>query len=293
MCPDVLVTYTAKPVIYGSLAARMAGVPKRASLITGLGYLFSHGSWKRNLVGALGRAMYRVALRGSHCVIFQNEDDRSDFQHAQIISSKQASVIVNGSGVDLSRFQPEPLPDEPVFLMIARLLIDKGVREYAVAAEQVKKRFPQARFLLVGWLDDNPDSISEEELNGWIERGAIEFLGFQDDVRESLRLCSIYVLPSYREGTPRTVLEAMAMQRAIITTDVPGCRQTIVDDVSGLLVPARNAEALAIAMTRMIEAPEMVADMGRETLLRVRKKYDVKKVNKAIMAAIDISHQET
>src|SRR5690606_24590784 len=167
-----------------------------------------------------------------------------------------------GSGVDLDRYQVAPLPTSPHFLLIARLLGDKGVREYAAAAAHVQATHPDCTFSLAGWIDDNPDAITHSELHDWAETGYINYLGRLDDVRPAIADCSVYVLPSYREGTPRTVLEAMAMGRAIITTDAPGCRQTVEADRNGYLVPPRSVDDLVQAMERLHANPERVTAMG-------------------------------
>jgi glycosyltransferase involved in cell wall biosynthesis len=187
--------------------------------------------------------------------------------------------VVNGSGVDVTAFAVAPLPTEPHFLLIARLLGDKGVREYAQAAQRTREIYPQARFSLVGWLDENPDSISQAELDSWVREGTLNFLGRLSDVRPALASCSVFVLPSYREGTPRTVLEAMAMGRAVITTDAPGCRETVVNGDNGFLVSVKSVAALTVAMTRFLDDPELAVRMGRRGRYLAEQKYDVHKVN--------------
>jgi glycosyltransferase involved in cell wall biosynthesis len=190
--------------------------------------------------------------------------------------------LINGSGVDLEYFAPSPLPEQPVFLMIARLLGAKGVREYAAAALRIRSRRSGARFLLAGYRDGGPDCIRAAELDGWVSEG-LEYLGPLGDVRPAIRESSVYVLPSYREGTPRSVLEAMAMGRPIITADVPGCRETVVHGKNGLLVPPRDPESLAAAMESLIEQPGLRAEMGARSLELCRSKYDVDAVNTALL----------
>lgn len=198
------------------------------------------------------------------------------------------SSIVNGSGVDLSDYSLAPLPSKPCFLLIARLLGDKGVREYAEAAQVVKSVHPEVVFRLVGWIDDNPDAISQRELDQWVDSGLLEFLGKLDDVRPAIADCSVYVLPSYREGTPRTVLEAMAMGRAVITTDAPGCRETVVDGDNGFLVPVKDVDALADAMMKMIYSAGLVARMGERSRRIAETKYDVHRVNASMLEGMGI-----
>jgi len=283
--PGRFMGYTIKPVVYGTLAAWLAGVPHRVALITGLGYAFTAD--RSGLLVRLVRFLYRIALAKAHLVIFQNIDDLALLERLRILKAGQPTMVVDGSGIDVSIFQARSLPEGPVtFLMIARLLGDKGVREYVEAAHRVKEQFPAARFQLAGWIDDNPDAVQRAELEQWISAGVIEFLGRLDDVRSALEGCSVYVLPSYREGTPRTVLEAMATGRAIITTDVPGCRQTTSDGENGLLVPARSADALASAMTRFLAEPGLAAAMGRKSRGIAEQKYDVRKVNAVMLGAL-------
>lgn len=280
---EYVLSYTVKPVIYSTLASWFARVPNRFALITGLGYAFTgEPTGPRRLLRRFIQNLYRFSLSCADKVFFQNPDDELLFRELGLLKSSVPSCVVNGSGVDVSEYQVSPLPSQPVFLLIARLLGDKGVREYAAAAMQVRSRYPSARFLLVGWIDDNPDAISQLELDAWVESGVIEYLGKLSDVRPAINQSSIYVLPSYREGTPRTVLEAMAMGRAIITTDAPGCRETVVDGDNGFLVPVRNVPMLVEAMLDLASNPEVVAHMGARSRLIAEKKYDVHNVN-AIM----------
>ena len=227
--PDLMFSYTIKSVIYGSLAAHRAGVPRIFALMTGLGYAFTDGNLKQRLVGRVARALYRRALPHNDAVFFQNPDDLQLFLDLGLLRDARRAVRVNGSGVDLERFGFQPPPSgPPVFLLVARLLRDKGIVEYAEAARLLKPRHPQARFQLVGPHDANPSAISRQQLDAWRSEGIIEYPGATDDVRPFLAGAGVFVLPSYREGTPMSVLEAMAVGRPIVTTDVPGCRETVV-----------------------------------------------------------------
>ncbi len=278
--PGLAVNYTIKPNIWGSFAARVAGVPA-CSMVTGLGYVMIEGAGlKRRLVQGMAKRLYAAALARNRIVVFQNDDDVADFVKAGIVDPAKVRTV-RGSGVNLAHFDPRPLPPEPVFLMIARLLKTKGVLEYAAAAKAVKRLHPRARFLLVGMADSGPDGIPETEIVDWRDSG-IEYLGPQSDVRPAIAEASVYVLPSYREGTPRSVLEAMAMGRAILTTDVPGCRETVRPGQNGLLVPARDSEALRDAMIRLSESADERAAMGRASLAMARELFDVGKVNRAL-----------
>lgn len=281
--PSHVLGYTIKPVIYGSLAAWLAGVPRRFALITGLGYAFQGQASARGGLRVLVQRLYGVALRRTHKVFFQNPDDQALFRSLGLLPQGTSSCVVNGSGVDVSAFAVAVLPPAPHFLLIARLLGDKGVREYAQAAHRTRALYPQAQFSLVGWIDENPDAIAQAELDAWVQAGTLDFLGRLSDVRPAIQACSVFVLPSYREGTPRTVLEAMAMGRAVITTDAPGCRETVIDGDNGFLVPVKSVDALAEAMSRFITEPTLAARMGKRARKLAEDKYDVHKVNAVML----------
>ena len=290
--PEVMLGYTIKPVVYGVIAGWLAGVPRRFALVTGLGYAFTDG--RAGLLTRLVRKLYGFSLARTHGVFFQNPDDQSLFRKLGLLPASVPSWVVNGSGVDTAQFAPVPLPDgAPVFLMIGRLLGDKGVREYAAAARQIKAAFPHARFQLVGWIDTNPDAIAQAELDAWVADGTLEFLGKLDDVRPAIAACTVYVLPSYREGTPRTVLEAMAMGRAVVTTDAPGCRETVVHGDNGFLVPVKSVESLAGAMRRFLETPALATTMGARSRAIAVDKYDVHKVNAVMLRQMGIACADT
>ena len=287
--PDFTLGYTIKPVIYGNIAAWIAGVPRRFALITGLGYAFTGDSGQRSWLKKIVQVLYRVALGRGHKIFFQNPDDESLFHSLRIIkSSDRKTVVVNGSGIDVGSFRVVPLPQIPQFLLIARLLGDKGVREYVKAATIVRRKHANVRFGLVGWIDENPDAISEKELKHWIDAGDVRFYGRLNDVKPAIAESSVYVLPSYREGTPRTVLEAMAMGRPIITSDAPGCRETVADGDNGFLVPVKAIDELVAAMLKFIKNPDLIAQMGRRSRQIAEEKYDVNKVNEQMLKAMGI-----
>ncbi len=283
-------SYTIKPVIYGSIAAWLMRVPRRFAMITGLGFVFSaETTWRSGFLRFLVQMFYRHALSKIEKVFFQNPDDEHLFRSHKILETSIPSIVVNGSGVDLDVFRAVPLPNRPIFLLIARLLGSKGVREYVQAAEIVKKEYPEVDFNLVGWIDENPDSIHPDELAGWQTKGNINYIGQLSDVRPALAQCSVYVLPSYREGTPRTVLEAMAMGRAIITTDTPGCRETVVNGKNGFLIPEKSVDELVSAMKCFIENAVLVNKMGKCSRKLAEEKYDVHKVNALMLNQMGIS----
>jgi len=285
MQPDVVLGYTIKPVIYGTLAAWFAGVPRRYALITGLGYAFTgQASGLRGMVKAVVQGLYRLALLRAHKVFFQNPDDEALFRQMGLLKLGTPSAVVNGSGVDVASFNIASFPlGPPHFLLIARLLGDKGVREYAQAAQRIKAAHPMVQFSLVGWIDENPDAISQSELDAWVQAGTLNYLGRLQDVRPAIAQCSVYVLPSYREGTPRTVLEAMAMGRPIITTNAPGCRETVEDGANGFLVPVQSVDGLVQAMQRFIDNPALAPRMGQHSRVLAEEKYDVHKVNAVML----------
>lgn len=283
--PQIFLAYTVKPVVYGLIAAAMLKVPRKAALITGLGYAFINP--RQNLVKKIVMNLYRRALNGADIVFFQNPDDRQLFLEKQILKKSTENKILNGSGVDIQQFPLTPLQTKNItFLMIARLLGDKGVREYIEAARNIKSKHPEVEFHLVGWIDQNPDAISQAELDSWISEGLIKFWGKLQDVRPAITASSVYVLPSYREGTPRTVLEAMAMGRAIITTNAPGCKETVIDGENGFLVPIKSASALASAMEKLIETPHLIKSMAIRSRELAVSKYDVHAVNQAMLDSL-------
>lgn len=287
--PNFSLAYTIKPVIYGSLAAWLSGVPKRFALITGLGYAFQGQIGQRSWLKRIVQKLYGVSLVRVQKVFFQNPDDEALFYDLDIIdTSDHKTVVINGSGIDVNNFTVAPLPASTQFLLIARLLGDKGVREYVNAAKIVRKQYADVSFGLVGWVDENPDAIREQELQHWIESGIVKFYGRLADVKPAIVDSSVYVLPSYREGTPRTVLEAMAMGRAIITTDAPGCRETVVHGENGFLVPVKAVDELADSMIKFIENRDLIISMGKKSRLIAEEKYDVRKVNEHMMQEMGV-----
>lgn len=271
--PDVVLSYTVKNNLFGALAARPLGLPFIPN-ITGLGTAFLSGGVLRTIAEGL----YRKAFKHPEKVFFQNSDDRDFFIQRNLIRIGQAE-LVPGSGIDLGHFEMAPFPaaeGPPVFLMIARLLRDKGVAEFVEAARRVKTFVPQARFQLLGALaPENRGAIDPEVVHGWHAEGTIEYLGQASDVRPHIAAASCVVLPSYREGAPRTLIEAAAMGRPIITTDVPGCRSVIEGGVTGYLCAARNGESLAQACLKFLELSDGArAEMGRRGREKMQREFD-------------------
>ena len=287
--PDTILAYTIKPVIYGALAARACHVKNVYALVTGVGYLFQKTSWKGRLMNVIIRPMYRRALDECKGVFFQNRDNLSLFVKEEILRDPGKAVLVNGSGVDLNHFSLAPPFLKPVtFLLIARMLYDKGISEFVEAARILKPSYPGARFRILGPVDSNPAAIPLRKLEEWHGEGVIEYLPETRDVRPFLAETSVYVLPSYHEGIPRTVLEAMAMGRPVVTTDAPGCRETIIDGESGYLVPVRNAPLLAEAMERFLKDPARISLMGEAARRRAETTFDVEEVNRVLLSHMGI-----
>ena len=283
--PDAAVFYTMKPVIYGGLAARMAGVPERHALMTGMGHVYSPGAQRLRdrAVRRVSDGLYRAALKGARTVFTYNEADERDIRERRMIGASTAMVRVPGSGVDTARFRPRPPPPRPVFAMIARLLRDKGVEEFVEAARILRPRWPEATFRLVGPFDPGRNGVRPEAVEAWVKEGAILYDGAVSDVRPVLEEASAFVLPSfYREGVPRTILEAMACGRAVVTTDLPGCRDAVEDGANGFLVGPRDAESLAAALLRFRDRPELLARMG-ERARQAAARFDVHRVNRLIL----------
>lgn len=285
---DMVFACSAKPVIHGSLAARFAGVRDMFAMIEGVGYTFSSTDLRARCVRPLVTGLYRISLSLNRKVFFLNPDDRELFCHMGLVKGPEQCVLLNGIGVDLTAFRPAPLPARPAVLMIARPLKDKGVREYAAAARIVKARHPDVAFRLLGIADGHPDAIPERDLQAWVQEGLIEHLGWLDDVRPAIAAATLFVLPSYREGTPRTTMEALAMARPVVTTDVPGCRETVVHGSNGYIVPARDVPALAEAIERFISNPEQALPMGQASRRLAELKYDVRAVDQLILETMQL-----
>jgi glycosyltransferase involved in cell wall biosynthesis len=271
--PDVFLGYTIKPNVYGSLSAHLLNVPV-INNISGLGTAFIRNSWLTHIA----KALYRLALRSSATVFFQNEDDRSLFVDLKLVAPHQTALLP-GSGIDLQQFRPaqtqSPQPEAPCFLLIARLLRDKGVGEFVDAARIVKARFPEARFQLLGFLDaENRTAIPKAAVDEWVNEGTVEYLGAADDVRPVIAASDCVVLPSYREGTPRTLLEAAAMGKPLIASDVPGCREVVEHGKNGFLCKVRDPADLAQKLLDFIDLADAERiGMGRASRVKVEREF--------------------
>jgi len=289
--PDVFFGYTIKPVIYGSIAARIARVPRRYAMVSGVGYTFlGGGDLRRRALTQLIKRLYRVALAGCTGVFFQNRDDLAEFEQIGLLPPHLQRFVVHGSGVDLAEFTPQPLPTgAPIVLYMGRLLRDKGIIELIDAARLVRRRRPDVRFQLLGHLDKNPAAVTQDELDAWVREGVVEYLGETDDVRPYLAAATMLALPSYREGTPRSVLEALATGRPIVATDVPGCRETVVHGENGYLVPPFEAAPLADAIVRTLADPAELERMARASRALAESKYDARRVSAAMLEAMQLA----
>ncbi len=285
--PDKIFTFQAKTVIYGGIAAGSLKIKEVYPLIAGMGSVFLKDDLKTRLIRKIMVAEYRMGMKHSDVVFFQNQDDVDIFMTNHILTHQDV-VLIPGSGVNLDKFTVKPYPERFAFLYIGRLIKDKGVYEYLKAARIFKKKHPDVRMLLVGPYDSNPTSLKPEELEPFIKDGIIEYFGEQEDVRPFLEQCSVYVLPTYREGTPKTNLEAMATGRAVITTDAPGSRETVEDNVNGFLVPVRDVDALVEKMEILYNDPELARKMGKEGRRMAEEKFDVNIVNGIIRKTMDI-----
>lgn len=283
--PDVVLHYTIKPVIYGALAARLAGVPSLAT-ITGLGTAFLRDGW----LNRLAKGLYRVALAPAPVVMFQNPDDSRLFVEQGLVRAAQVREVA-GSGVDIARFTPSPLPSDEgrrVVLFVGRLLRDKGVLELVDAARQLRSQWPKVQVCLLGGVGvANRSALGAADVAAWQAEGVIEYWGETDDVRPALAQAECVVLPSYREGTPRTLLEAAAMGRPLIATDVPGCREVVQHGKNGLLCQSHSADALAAALSAFLALPRATREqMGEAARLGVVQRFNQQNVVQTYMDVI-------
>lgn len=293
--PDVVLCYTIKPIIYGTLAAHRERVPRRYALITGLGAMFHTSGLRGSVMRFIAIQMYRVSLLRCTKVFAQNSEIARYFASAGLVPTDRVRVVP-GSGVDTAHFQFQPFPKSaPVFVFVGRLLKDKGVYEFVAAARACHGRLPSARFVMIGDIDKNPASVSAEQVAAWRAEGIVEMRGFQADVRAALAECTAFVLPSYHEGMPRSVLEAMSVGRPVITTDVIGCRDTIFEVANasgkqpfrvgrnGVLVPKGDAAGLAAAMGWIATDAGRAEEMGRAGRRIAEEVFEVKRVNQQMV----------
>jgi glycosyltransferase involved in cell wall biosynthesis len=286
--PDIVLQYTIKPNIYGTIGAFLSGT-KSICTVTGLGYVFLN----KGVSSTIAKWLYKIAFNLTEKVLFQNNDDRKLFCESKLVKQSKAGYVP-GSGMDTDYFHPSycsPLPEKNLtttFVMIARLLIDKGLREFITAARNIKRIYPTSKFILLGDLDEqNPAGISREELNNFIKEGFIDYRGFVKDTRKVICEADVVVLPSYREGMPRVILEGMAMGKPCIVSDAPGCRDTIEEGISGYFCKTADAYSLQTAMERFIHTPETERiKMGMAARKRVEETFSLHKVAETYLELI-------
>jgi glycosyltransferase involved in cell wall biosynthesis len=288
LAPTVVLAFSAKPVVFGTLAAWFAGIPARYALVEGLGHAFIQTAPPRaRLLRRNVRTLYRVPLARATRPLFLNDDDRRDFIDGRLVDEDKA-LTVGAIGIDLDAWLPAPPVADPVgFLFVGRLLREKGILEFVEAARRIKGDHPKVRVVVAGATDSNPSSVSEEEIRSWSDEGVVQWLGHVD-VAPSLAATSVFVLPSYREGVPRSTQEAMAMAKPIVTTDVPGCRETVIEGVNGFLVPPRDSQALGDAMLRFVQDPTLIGPMGARSRELAEQRFDVRTATVRMIAAIGL-----
>lgn len=284
--PDVVLAYTIKPVVFGLKAANLRGV-QRFALITGKGSSFEAHNFKAKFISYLVKILYRDTLKSVDGVIFQNTDDQKFFNQQSLVNSSVNQTVIEGTGVDMNYYYGDPndeIPNRVRFLFIARLIKEKGIPELIAAARRLKDQGYPFEVQILGWIDPNPGGISKEEVEQMQASGVVNYLGTTDDVRPFIRKADVFVLPTYyNEGLPRTIQEAMAMRKPIITTDHPGCRETVDDGKNGFLIPIKDAEALAKAMEYFINHPEQVKPMGKVSYQLAKQKFEVSLINERLL----------
>lgn len=290
--PDVALSYAVKPILYGSLAAWWAGVPRRFGLFAGLGYVFmsetDSGSLKHRLLRRIVSRLLKFSIGKTDNIFFQNVDDLNELHRLGILP-RDKGMLIGATGVKLDEWTIAPPVTRPVtFLLAARLLREKGILEFAKAARRVRASHPDTRFILLGKFDSNPSGLTPEEVQGWVGEGLLEWPGHVP-VQPWLEQASVFVLPSYyREGVPRSIQEAMAMGRPVITTNAPGCRETVIDGQTGFLVPPRDVDALTERMLRFIDTPDLVAKMGLASRQLVEDRFDAEIINQKLVKELNL-----
>lgn len=276
--PDIVFTFMMKPNIFGVSAAHKCGVKKIFSMVEGAGDVFINGGLKWRFIRSVVCRMYRKSFRYSKKIFFLNHDDKREFIACKIVTEEK-SEIIPGIGVDIAHFSYKPVKNKNVVLMIARMLKTKGVMEYCQAARIVKQTYPDAVFNYLG----GEGTLKVSDIKEYIDDGSVNYLGTTVDVRPYLEDCSVYVLPSYREGMPVSVMEAMSVGRAVVASDVPGCRETVIDGENGYLVPLGDAEAIADRIKRLFSEFEKTVEMGSKSRVLTEEKYDQDKINEKLL----------
>lgn len=289
--PEVILIYQIKAVLLGPAVAKLARVPRVVTLVNGLGAVFDTDGFGATWKAKLARRLYGLALRAVDTIVFQNHDDPALLREAGLLAAAADWRVVPGSGVDLAKLVPRGRPELPTFTLISRLLVSKGIRDFVAAARAVRARHPRTRFKLVGQLEaaGHPDAVTRVELDAWIAEGLIEYVGFTDDVAGVLAATTVFVLPSYyREGVPRTNLEALAMGLPVVTTNWVGCRDTVEDGVNGFLVEPKDPVALADRLERYLVDPDLIERHGRASRAHAERTFDIARVNALMLDALGL-----
>lgn len=286
--PDMLFAATIKPVIYGCLAADMAKVPGIYAAITGLGYAFEANTFFKKIINRVGAGLYHAALSRATAIFFQNKDDEHVFRAQGILEPVARIFFARGTGVDIKHFAPEPFPPLPpagpvIFLLVARLLEAKGLAEYAMAAKILHGKFPDARFQLLGPPEQGRGAVPQAKVEQWDKSGHIEYLGQAKDVRPYIAASHVAVLPSWREGTPTSLMEAMSMGRPCVATDVPGCREVVAEGENGWLAKCGDPKSLAMCMEKFLQDPASIASMGATSRKMAIDDFDAEKVAEGML----------
>jgi glycosyltransferase involved in cell wall biosynthesis len=289
--PDIVFSYNIKPVVYGSMAAKAGNVPHIFAMVTGLGRVYGKGGLKNKILRLITKMLYKKAFKACNKVMFQNGDDVEDLVKEGYLP-KEKTAIVNGSGVNLDRFKKSEIPETPVFLMVSRIIKEKGVLEFCEAARKLRKSHPEAKCILLGGFDSSIGALKPENIQGYIDDCSIVHPGEVKDPVAFYAKASVFVLPSYyREGLPRTILEALACGRPVITTDWTGCREAIVDDVNGYLVPIKDSNVLAEKMLKLCDRNK-VLKMSYAAYRICKEKYEVSIINKQMREIIGYQKME-
>ncbi len=284
--PKYILSYNLKPIVFGNLLAYLLNIKNRFIIVTGVGYFFLDEN-KDKLISKLVKFFYSLSLKASSKIFFQNSDDKKLFIKLFKIPDEK-TILINGSGVNLDFYKESALPDKINFLLIARLIKSKGIIEYLEAARTIKNKYPEVEFHLVGFYENNIDKIDKEKISKMVSSNIVKFHGKTDDVRPFINACSTYVLPSYREGTPRTVLEAMSIGRPIITTNVPGCKETVIDNFNGYLIEPQSVRSLVDSINKVLKLDrKSLIMMAKNSRKLAEEKYDVHKVNSIIIQNLE------
>lgn len=284
---DIVHSYTIKPNIFGSIAAKLAGVKNVYPTLNGIGFAFTSKSLKSKMIRPIASILYWISFKCSRKVFFHNQDDINEMVSRKLIKNKKC-ILLGGSGINLTDYPLKEMPEKFSFVLISRLLKEKGIIEYLEAAKMVKKLYPNIEFKLVGPFDLNPSSLNHQDIEPYIKKGIVIYYGEQKDVKLFLEESTVVVLPSYREGLPHVLLEGMATGRAIITTEAPGCKETVQEGVNGFLVPVKNVDKLTEKMIWMINNSDKVIEMGKQSYLIAKTKFEVSKVNNKILNTMKI-----